>query len=317
MVPAVSSPGVALGPRRVARHVTWRLERALEPAAPSFRRVTAELRLRPTFLVIGTQKGGTTSLYTYLSRHPAILCARPKEVHYFNVHHSRGDRWYGSHFPLFTHAVAVRARVHVRPAVGEVTPGYLFHPRAPERARAFAPDLKLIAVLRDPVDRAYSQYRMQVRGFGLEETGSFEEALELETAELPAQLERAGADPSYVSPDGFRRSYVARGLYAQQLERWLGLFPRDRLLVLASEDLRRDPRASMEIVADFLGVPRFDDATYGLRSVAEHEPVPPALRERLAQAFEPHNRRLEELLGREFDWTHPATRALAGERTTP
>ena len=198
--------------------------------------------------------------------------------------------------------------------MGEVTPGYIFHPHAPARVHAFAADMKLVAVLRDPVDRAHSQYRMQVRGFGIEETGSFEEALEQERIELPSELERVGRDPSYVSPTGFRRSYVARGLYAQQLERWLEWFPREQILVLTSEELRATPSAAMETIADFLEVPRWRDEGYRMRSANEYEPVPDELRERLARLFEPHNRKLEGLLGRELAWTRPAaTAALAGE----
>jgi Sulfotransferase domain len=314
MVPAVHETAVGQLPGRVARHLRWRVERAFEPAAPAFRRATSRLRLRPTFLVIGAQKAGTTSLYTYLAHHPAIACARPKEVHYFNVSHDLGDPWYRSHFPLITRGAEIRRRTGARAAVGEVTPGYIFHPHAPARVHAFAADMKLVAVLRDPVDRAYSQYRMQVRGFGTEETGSFEEALARESIELPPELERVGRDPSYVSPTGFRRSYVARGLYAQQLERWLEWFPREQLLVLTSEELRATPSAAMETIADFLDVPRWLDENYRMRSANEYEPVPDDLRERLAKLFEPHNRKLEGLLGRELAWTRPAaTGALAGE----
>ena len=296
-------------PARVLRYVSWRAGRALEPAAPVARRATAPLRLRPTFLVIGAQKAGTTSLYSYLSRHPAILCARPKEVHYFNVHYPLGDRWYLSHFPLATRGLVIRRRFGTPPAVGEVTPGYLFHPHAPERVHAVSPEMKLVAVLRDPVERAYSQYRMQVRGRGLEATGSFEDALERERLELPAELELLHEDPAYVSPTGLWRSYVARGRYADHLDEWLSWFPLEQLLVVTSEELRADPASAVATIADFLGVPPWPADTYRLRSVSEYEPLPDELRERLAAVFEPQSRRLEQLLGRKLPWTRPSVQA--------
>jgi len=204
----VAEPRSSALVEQVWRSVTWRLGRAVAPFAPAARRATARARLRPNFLVIGAQKGGTTALYRYLREHPAVLCATPKEVHYFNVEYQRSPGWYLAHFPLTTRGAAVRRRLGVRPAVGEVTPAYLFHPRVPERVHAFDPGLKLVAVLRDPVERAYSQYQMQLRGGT--ETRSFEYALEREVEEWPRELERLLADPTYVSPSGLQRSYVAR-----------------------------------------------------------------------------------------------------------
>lgn len=266
------------------------------------RRLTAPLRARPTFLVIGAQKAGTTPLHRYLVEHPAVLCAEPKEVHFFDNAYDRGSAWYPAHFPARSEVREIRRTLGAA-AVGEVTPAYLFHPRAAQRVHAFDPGLRLLAVLRDPVDRAYSQYQMQVRRRG--ETLSFEEALALEEMELPAELHRARDDPSYISPSGFRRSYVARGLYAAQLERWLELFPRERVLVLSSEELLTEPDAAMATIASFLGVPEWKAPRYPRRSTGSYEPMADETRERLARTFEQHNRRLEELLSRRLDWTRP------------
>ena len=175
-----------------------------ERARWTWRRGLAPFRLRPTFLVIGAQKSGTTSLHRYLADHPAVVCAVPKEVHYFDVYADRSAAWYLTHYPLRTRGAAIRSRTGVRPAVGEVTPCYLFHPRAAARVHAFDASLRLVAVLRNPVDRAYSQYQMQVRKRG--ETLTFEEALAAEEDYIGPELERARSDPAYVSPLGFRRS---------------------------------------------------------------------------------------------------------------
>jgi len=284
-----------------------RLARARARAA--VRRLTPWARARPTFLVIGAQKSGTTSLHRYLTDHPAVLCASPKELHFFNDAYRLGEWWYLAHFPWRTSARAVSRHLGVRPAIGEATPAYLFHPRAPERVHAFDPQMKLLAVLRDPVERAYSQYQMQVRKRN--ETLSFDAVLSLEEAELAAELDRIRDDPTYVSPTGLRRSYVARGRYAEQIERWLHFFPREQLLVLTSEALFRDPAAGTAQISAFLGVPDWHAKDHPRQSAGAYEPMSAETRARLAHTFEPHNRRLEELLGREFHWTKPAVGAPA------
>ena len=282
----------------VAERARWAVRRGLAP-----------LRLRPTFLVIGAQKSGTTSLHRHLDDHPAVVCATPKEVHYFDVYSTRSAAWYLTHYPLRTRGVALRRQYGVQPAVGELTPCYLFHPRVPERVHAFDPSLRLIAVLRDPVERAYSQYQMQVRKRG--ETISFEDALDREDEYLNRELGRLRDDPTYVSSTGYRRSYVARGRYAEQLERWLALFARDQLLVLTSEELWADHENAMRAVTGFLGVPEWHPTSYPHQSAGSHAPMALETRERLARVFAPENRRLEELLGRELDWTGPAGSAAS------
>jgi hypothetical protein len=280
------------------------LRRAGELARFAARRATAWARLRPTFLVIGAQRSGTTSLNDYLAEHPAVLSAAVKEVQYFHRYYEKGDRWYRSRFPLAVRAAVVRRRTGVIPAVGEASPDYLFDPRVPARVHAFDPRMKLIVVLRDPVDRAYSQWRMVTRHG--HESLLFEDALDREEAELEGELERLLETDGYRDVP-FRTSYVARGRYAEQLERWLALFPREQLLVLLTDELSTDPEGAMSRVARFLGIPEWHAESYRLRGVQGEAAMAPETRERLARTFEPHNRRLEELLGRELPWTSPAT----------
>ena len=315
MVPAVHETAVGQLPGRVARHFRWRLERAFEPAAPALRHSTSRLRLRPTFLVIGAQKAGTTSLYTYLSHHPAIACARPKEVHYFNVSHDLGDHWYRSHFPLVTCGAQIRRRTGARAAVGEVTPGYIFHPHAPARVHAFAADLLLVAVLRDPVDRAHSQYRMQVRGFGIRGDGLVRGSARARARRVAIRARVCRSRSVLRLPYGLsallRRARplctAARTLARVVSER---ADPRPHARGAPRHSLRRDGARS----PTSLEVPRWRDEGYPMRSANEYEPVPDELRERLARLFEPHNRKLEGLLGRELAWTRPAAHGSASGR---
>jgi len=285
---------------RVRRSVSHRGGKAFEQADRAARRATAAARVRPTYLVIGAQKAGTSSLHHYLSQNPAVLTARVKEVQYFTKYYARGERWYRAQFPLVTHARAVRRRLGISPAVGEATAACLFDPRSPERVHAFDPAMKLIALIRDPIERAYSAFQMELR-WG-RETGTFEEALDREETDLPGVLERLRANPDVGVSSGLGRSYVARGLYADQLERWLQLFDRDQLLILMSDDLDRDPAGTLSRVAGFLGVPEWHLAEYPRRGVQEYAAMAPETRERLARTFAAHDRRLVELLGRELPW---------------
>ena len=293
--------GRATTPRARLRHAAGR-------AHWRFRLATSGLRLRPTFLILGAQKAGTTSLHRYLTEHPAVLRASPKEVRYFSTNYARGERWYRAQFPLVTRRAPTRLRTGAQPAIGEASPQYLFHPFAPERVQAYDPGMKLIAILRDPVERAYSQYQMQLR-WGYEH-GTFEEALDREEAELEAELATLSSDPASYSTLANRISYVARGRYAEQLERWLAIFPREQLLLVLSEELFGRPEDVMTSVCAFLDIPERRAKEYprlaGGGGVFEYGSMAPETRERLARAFVEPNRRLEELLGIGLAWTKPA-----------
>lgn len=187
------------------------------------------LRL-PHFLVLGTQKGGTTSLQKLLERHPGVFLPPCKEVHYFSLHADQPASWYAAHY--------ADARLGQRR--GDITPFYLFHPQAPERIHRLIPRVRLIALLRDPVERALSQvFHAQRHGF---ETLAVNDALAAEPARL------ASGDPYSFQ----KHSYLARSRYLEQLERYEALFPRRRLLVLKSEDLFNDTAVVWKRIQHFL-----------------------------------------------------------------
>jgi hypothetical protein len=283
-----------------AHRTLWRSSRAV--TAP-----TRRYRDLPDFLIIGAQRCGTTSMFTYLERHPAIapavLC---KGVHYFDVDHARGDAWYASHFPTRAYRAWLSRRVGERVLTGESSPYYLFHPAVPARVAATLPDVRAIAMLRDPVSRAYSQYHHEVaRGF---ETLSFDDALEAEEERLAGEQERLATDPGHHSLEHQHHSYVARGIYVDQIARWLEVLPRERLLVVDSGDLFRDPdRAYREVLA-FLGLTYRPLRHYPRMNAHPYEPMSARARERLEAAFAEPDRRLCELLDRTMSWCGAETR---------
>jgi hypothetical protein len=288
-LPAERIPTIPTPVRAVVRNVVW-----------TYGRATSALRPLPDFLVIGAQKAGTTALYAYLRWHPAVLGPSWKEVSFFDRHYARGEAWYRGHFPNRLRLGLAGRRTGREPLVGEASPSYLFHPLAPERVAALVPDVRLIAILRDPVERAFSHYNHEV-ALGREPL-SFEQAIEREEQRTRGEIERMLADPSYFSHAWWNHTYVARGRYAEQLRRWLAVFPRERLLVLASEELSTRPAAAYADVLHFLGLPSHDLTSYPRLNTREYASMSPQTRVLLAQRFAQPNRELAELLGRDVGW---------------
>lgn len=257
----------------------------------SYGKATASLRPLPNFLIIGAQKAGTTALYAYLRRHPDITGPSWKEVSFFDRHYVRGEAWYRGNFPN-----ALRARG----LIGEASPSYLFHPLAPRRASALVPGAKLIALVRNPVDRAFSHYQHEVAL--RREPLSFEEALAAEDERLRGEEAKIRADPAYFSQAWWNYTYRARGRYAEQLERWLTFFPREHLLVLPSDELLAQPARVHARVLDFLGAAPQPLQAYPRVFERRYEPMRAETRSLLARDFAEPNLALYELLGRDLGW---------------
>jgi hypothetical protein len=268
-----------------------------------WRAATGSARVLPDFLLIGAARSGSTSLFAILTTHPQVLAPSHKELHFFDRNYLRGLGSYRRMFPLESHK-RLRARRLGRPVLtGEATTYYLFHPAVPERVGRDLPRARLIAILRDPVDRAYSHYQLSVRNG--HETLSFEEALDAEEERLAGEEERLAADPAYRSPAHAYHSYVARGIYLPQLERWHRHVPRERLLVLRSEDLFERPGETVGEVTAHLGLDSHPGPLPEPRNRAVYGGMAEDTRERLRRRFEEPNRRLEEYLGRELGWQRP------------
>jgi hypothetical protein len=277
---------------RTAAKTTW----------AGYARLTSSARVLPDYLIIGTQRGGTTSLYKYLVRHPQHAHALTKELRFFDLNYDRGVRWYRSRFPSIPYRALTKWVRGSDLVVGEASPDYLFHPHVPSRVAQILPDARFVVVLRNPVDRAHSHYWHQVkRGH---ETLSFGEAVDREAERLQGELEKMMEDPTYVSYERHHHSYLARGLYVEQLRRWTEFFPRDRFLIERSEDLFADPGAVCRRVLAFLGLPGRDLGPYEAFNAFAEAKVEPDIRNQLAEYFREPNSRLYEFLGRDLGWDH-------------
>ena len=244
--------------------------------------VESEAGALPDFVIIGAQKCGTGYLYDLLTQHPhverALFGRYSKELHYFNRHFDEGIEWYRRCFP------PPRWKDGRRSITGEATPKYLFHPSVPERMARVLPRARLIVLLRNPVDRAYSHYQHAVRDG--HESRSFVEAIE-------AALNSVGRP---------RPTYLARGIYVDQLLRWAKFYGKEQMLVLKSERFFERTRDTLNLVVDFLGLPQWEPETLPYNVVRYQQQMDPATRQRLEDYFAPHNRRLYEYLGVDFGW---------------
>jgi Sulfotransferase domain len=260
------------------------------------RRATAPWRPLPDFLIIGADGSGALPLYRELCGHPAVCRSVAPEVHFFDVRFTYGRRWYRGQFPTRIRRKLIERRIGMTTVAGEVSPYYLFHPFAPTRAATVVPDARLVALLRNPIERAILRYQLMVE-LGREQR-PLEEALTADQRRIDTG--RFFEPHAYDDPNGSARhhTYLERGYYAEQLERWYRCYDRSQLLVLEARAVTESEGIGR--VQDFLGLP----ADGQVRSILLDScpPVDTNLWKQLARHFAPHNERLFRLLGVQWEW---------------
>jgi hypothetical protein len=298
LVPPIARPAI----RRGARALTTRLAR-----------YTGVL---PDFLIIGAQRCGTTSLYNYLIQHPNIYPATTKEVGYFDRYHSPDVGWYRTHFPTAfrqddvgwyrAHFPTIFRRYYVthlagRPfTTGEASTGYILNPHALRRISSLLPHAKLILLLRNPVDRAYSHYQQTLKAG--REICSFEEAIKREDERIGTAWQLLLADETYYNLDIAWYAYLRTGIYIDQVKVLRSLFRQQQVLIIKSEEFYTDPPSTVKLICEFLGVPSWELKDLRIYNDHSYAPMAPAMRQSLVEYFKPYNHQLSEYLGVHFDW---------------
>ena len=269
----------------------------LRNVAFPFRRLTAGDRVLPDFFIIGAQKSGTSSLYEYLTQHPLVRPAWVKEIGYFHRNYERGERWYRANFPT---SAAMKSPHGAQCLTGEAST-CLFQPVVPARAHALLPAVKLIALLRNPVARAFSHYQHNFRqGY---ETLSFADAIAAEPERLAGEVDALQRDPRYRCAKLNTFSYLWRGRYYEHLSRWLEHYPREQLLVLCAEEFFADTPRVFADVLRYLGLPDSDAFAFERHNVGGYaDRMDPTLHTQLRDYYRPLNAKLTELVGRDFGW---------------
>ena len=295
----MSRPAAAAAPGVIRRPVK-RLFRRAGVATSSWRPL-------PDYLIIGAHRAGSTSLWAYLGEHPCVAANFPrlqtvKGVRYFDENYFRGEDWYRSHFPTVAYRQYLRRRNGAPAIAGDASSYYLFHPAAARRAAATVPDAKIIVLLRNPVDRAYSHWRRERRD-GKEPLERFEDALAAEPQRLAGEADRITEDERYYSYAHENFSYMTQGHYLEPLRRWLEHYPCERVHVELSEGFSRDPQGGYDRVLEFLGLEPMTLSDARPRNTIESEPLDPGLHRELSARMAPENDRLERFLGIELGWS--------------
>jgi hypothetical protein len=264
--------------------------------------LTGFLHVLPDYYIIGGQKCGTGSLYTYLNQHPNIQPSLSKEPSYYDRYFDRGLNWYKVFFPFKFHKFYYQKILKKKFVTGEASVRYLDHPFTPKRLKDVSPNAKFIVLLRNPIDRAYSQYT-RVSGTKRDSL-SFEDAIGKENERTEHDYQKMISDEYYWPADFFRLSYLSRGIYVDKLKRWMEIFPKERFLILQSEEFFKNTSEVYKQVIEFLGLPKHELKEYRQIGKAKYkqEKMKPETRKKLIEYFKPHNQELYKFLGIEFDW---------------
>jgi hypothetical protein len=269
---------------------------------------------RPRFLIIGTQKGGTDALYRYLAEHPNIMPATKKEIGYFDQDklYSRGQNWYHSHFPLPN-------RLGYHSVTFEATPEYLYYPKAAQRIFSYKPNIKLIVLLREPVERAFSAWNMfrnlchehpeYLRALASEYDQVAQDVINTMLCSNPfPEFDRAVRDEIDGILSGnsvLEPGYVRRGLYYEQLLRYFQYFDRKQIFIIDSRRLKSDIGSVLSEIIQFLSLPKYDwhQKSLSLFHVGRYEEqIAGKTHALLREFYKPYNEKLYELLGHDLGW---------------
>jgi len=256
------------------------------------RKIKLSKRCFPQFVIIGAQKGGTTSLFNYLLSNKRIKRPLKKEVHYFSEHYKKGNDWYKMHFPI----------IRDQSITFEASTSYIFDPHAAKRMHTLLPDVKIIVLLRDPIDRAFSHYYHEVKN-SREKSKTFEKAIELEEKRTKKSFEKMINDPNYYDENVHIFSYLKKGIYVEQLQRWYDHFDRQNILIIDSGNFFKQPERELEKIAFFLNIEnRFDfkPLVYNKSNIAKI--MNQDTHSYLKKFYAPYNEELFRLIGEEFNW---------------
>jgi len=250
----------------------------------------------PDFLICGFPQCGTTSLYGGLTKHPQILGAKTKEIYFFDENFHRGENWYRYRFPSKLRKFIERKKI----ITGEATPSYPYHPHTLQRIAQVIPQVKLIVILRNPMDRAYALHSKAVRQG--KENLSFEDAIEKEEKNSEGEMEILKNNSEEYSETYYWKAYLDKGKYYNHLSKWMEVFPREQFFVIRSEDFFEKPSKIFNDLYKFLGIPEFNYENYPYYNAGKYSPMKPETRKKLIEYYKPYNENLYKLIGKNFDW---------------
>lgn len=252
---------------------------------------TASSRVLPNFIIFGTVRSGTTSLYYDICEHPSVLPADYDEIGFFDSNYQLGTNWYRSMFPTRKKMDNIKNQTGFA-ITGEDTPFYIWKNEVPERIFKLLPNVKLIAIFRNPVDRAYSNYNLSIRK--KTEKLTFEEAIDDEIQDLEKYSFRKIIDR--------KRSYLSKGFYEKQINSWYKLFSREQIHILSLEDLHKHPQKTLSKIFRFLEIPEYNVKNLQKQKFYEYPNMKNETRKKLLEFYKPENKNFFQIIQKEFDW---------------
>jgi len=255
----------------------------------------------PDFLISGFPRCGTTSLFNNLIKHDCILSPLVKEPSFFNSDYYRGLGWYKSFFPTKFKKEQLQKKLNSTVITGEATATYAFDPKCPSRIKEVLPNIKLIFLLRNPIERAFSHYR-SIRKRGLESL-SFEEAIKVEEKRLEGEYQNMLVNKNYYSKKFHFYGYLSGGHYYKLLKNWYNEFENEQILILKSEDIFKNPIEQMDKICSFLNISQINFQEYSHHNLSEDKlKLDQINQKKLKEHFESHNEQLYKFLGLNFEW---------------
>jgi len=260
--------------------------------------LTSSLRVLPDFFVIGAVRTGTTSLFHYLNQHPCVRSSAYDELGFFDDNFHLGINWYRSLFPTQSTKNKILKK-YGKFLTYDVTPFYIYNPLVARRIVEFNPKSPILANLRNPVDRAYSNYMIAFQDGDID--CSFEEIIDSELVEIENSKSKLN-DESFLV-DTYYNRILSRGFYVDQLKIWYDLFPHDQLFMTSSEELSEDTGKTLKQIFEFLKLSnvKIHDTTH--RNKRHYPPMKKETRDLLIELYKPYNEKLFSLIGKEFDWS--------------
>lgn len=268
-----------------------------------FRGLTKWIRIDPTFIIIGAGRSGTTALYDYLTKNKDGFEAPTKELHFFDEYFDKGIKWYRGNFPTIFHKFYLENILNRKIIVGEATATYFHNPLVTKRIASTIPHVKLIVMLRNPVDRAHSHYKRRYERGG--ENNSFEDVIEKGLTYLQQKKDNEILDK--VPQQYLSHSYISRGLYYEQLKIWTKYFLKSQIFLIKSEDFFDDPSSVLYKVYKFLGKKNVDLKNISNLKINKNiggynRKLDQNLRKKLTNFYKPHNEKLNKFWNVDFSW---------------
>tara|TARA_B110000196_G_C21089062_1_gene636591 strand:+ start:372 stop:1208 length:837 start_codon:yes stop_codon:yes gene_type:complete len=253
--------------------------------------ITASTRVLPNFIIVGTVRSGTTSLYYNICEHPSINSAAYDEIGFFDSNYHLGMNWYRSMFATEKKMNSIKKETGYA-ITGEDTPFYFWKKEVVERIFKVLPDVKIIAIFRNPVDRAYSNYNLGLRA--KTEKLTFENSIDEEITFLDEHTFRESIDR--------RRSYLSKGIYEKQIRLWLDVFPKEQIHILSTEDMQKNPQDTILKIFKFLNLSEYNIKNPQKQKQVEYQKMNEQTRKRLINFYKPYNEKFFEIIEQKFEW---------------